>query len=117
MVDWGLAKVKGRAEMGGSPEERTLRPPSASESPETLPGATLGTPAFMSPEQARGDLDRLGPCSDVYGLGATLYSLLTGKPPFQSYDPGLILRTSRRVAFQPLATSIPRSTGPSKLSA
>ncbi len=43
---------------------------------ETLPGSALGTPAYMSPEQARGDLDRLGPGSDVYSLGATLYCLL-----------------------------------------
>ena len=63
--------------------ERTLVPSSASGSSETLPGSALGTPAYMSPEQAEGDLERLGPRSDVYSLGATLYCLLTGKPPFE----------------------------------
>ena len=58
-------------------------PSSASGSAETLPGSALGTPAYMSPEQAEGELDRLGPRSDVYSLGATLYCLLTGKPPFE----------------------------------
>jgi eukaryotic-like serine/threonine-protein kinase len=49
-------------------------------------------PAYMSAEQALGDLERLGPWSDVYSLGATLYCLLTGKPPFENDDLGSVLR-------------------------
>ena len=66
-------------------------PSSASGSAETLPGSAIGTPAYMSPEQAAGDLERLGPRSDVYSLGATLYCLLTGKPPFEADDLGAVL--------------------------
>jgi serine/threonine-protein kinase len=80
VVDWGLAKAIGRADP--SVGEQTIAP-SLSGSSETLPGSALGTPAYMSPEQAEGDFKRLGPRSDVYSLGATLYCLLTGKPPFQ----------------------------------
>ena len=89
VVDWGLAKAIGRADP--SVGEQTIAP-SSSGSSETLPGSALGTPAYMSPEQAGGDLDRLGPRSDVYSLGATLYCLLTGKPPFEGDDIGEILR-------------------------
>jgi tRNA A-37 threonylcarbamoyl transferase component Bud32 len=89
VVDWGLAKVIGRPEGSGG-AEGTLRPTSAGGSSETMPGLPLGTPAYMSPEQAAGALDRLGPASDVYSLGATLYSLLTGRAPFTDPDRGLV---------------------------
>jgi serine/threonine protein kinase len=97
VVDWGLAKATGRSEPGAG--ERTLVPSSASGSAETLPGSALGTPAFMSPEQAAGDLGALGPRSDVYGLGATLYYLLTGKPPYEGDAAGELLERVQRGDF------------------
>ncbi len=50
----------------------------------TTPGAIMGTPAYMSPEQAEGRIDEIGPPSDVYALGAILYRLLTGRVVFES---------------------------------
>jgi serine/threonine-protein kinase len=99
VVDWGLAKATGRAEPGA--EERTLVPSSASGSAETLPGSALGTPAYMSPEQARGEIENLGPRSDVYSLGATLYCLLTGRAPAEGDDVGAVLRAVQRAEFRP----------------
>jgi tetratricopeptide (TPR) repeat protein/tRNA A-37 threonylcarbamoyl transferase component Bud32 len=97
VVDWGLAKATGRS--GPEIEERTLTPSASSGSAATLAGSALGTPAYMSPEQARGDLDSLGPHSDVYSLGATLYCLLTGRAPFQDGDIGELLRNVQRGHF------------------
>ncbi len=77
VIDWGLAKSL--KESGSGPEGTVV--PGNKES-LTRMGEVLGTLAFMSPEQAAGDLDRLGPASDVYSLGATLYCMLTGRSPF-----------------------------------
>ncbi len=83
VVDWGLAKRIGGRDFDGEAGEFAPLRSSASGSAETLPGSAMGTPAYMSPEQAAGDLDRLGPGSDVYSLGATLYHLLTGQMPIE----------------------------------
>jgi serine/threonine protein kinase len=62
----------------------------------TCDGSALGTPAYMPPEQARGAIEVMGPCSDVFGLGAILYHLLTGRPPYQgdSVDTTLLAATA-----------------------
>jgi serine/threonine-protein kinase len=100
VVDWGLAKAQGRADADAL-DERPLLPSSASGSAETLPGSALGTPAYMSPEQAIGRLEDLGPRSDVYSLGATLYCLLTGRAPVEGDDLGAVLRAVQRGEFPP----------------
>jgi serine/threonine-protein kinase len=101
VVDWGLAKPVGRPEGADGSAEGTLRPASASGSAPTQLGSVIGTPAFMPPEQAAGRLDQLGPASDVYSLGATLYCLLTGQAPVTGADRAAVLRQVQRGEFPP----------------
>jgi serine/threonine-protein kinase len=101
VVDWGLAKLVGRPAGSDGAAGVTLRPLSAEGLAPTHLGVPIGTPAFMSPEQAAGKLGELGPASDVYSLGATLYCLLTGRAPVGAGDVGEVLQKVQRGEFAP----------------
>jgi serine/threonine protein kinase len=102
VVDWGLARptadTQGSVATGGEPA-----PGGAAEldGPVTRAGEVLGTPAFMSPEQAVGRTNLVGPASDIYSLGATLYVLLTGCPPFENDRLDALLSRVRVGDFPP----------------
>jgi len=77
VMDWGVAKVLAEQDSPGPVAvSEPAAPPAA-----TAPGTVLGTPAYMAPEQARGEVERVREPSDVYALGAILHFLLTGRAP------------------------------------
>jgi tetratricopeptide (TPR) repeat protein len=95
VMDWGLAKVLGdqgsQTEPGDFDPDATtgLQTEISTPQPEgsaTRTGAVLGTPAYMAPEQAGGDIRKLDARSDVFGLGAILCQILTGRPPYSASD-------------------------------
>jgi serine/threonine-protein kinase len=95
VVDWGLAKRLDRpSQPAADAGEATPLPNPDGE--KTEQGQVLGTPAYMSPEQAVGRWDAVGPASDIYGLGATLYHLLTGQPPVRGPSRAEVLAQVRR---------------------
>lgn len=82
VLDWGLAKIIDDGELGGRlPGSTDL---SDSALAHTMDGEVIGTPLYMSPEQAAGDLESVDKQTDVYGLGAILFAILTGSAPHET---------------------------------
>ncbi len=101
VVDWGLAKLMGdTAEQ--QRDESALRLQRDGDPLKTMPGAAVGTPSYMSPEQAAGELDQLTGAADIYGLGATLYYVLTCRPPVSGNNTQETLEKVRLGAVTPL---------------
>jgi serine/threonine-protein kinase len=99
VVDWGFAKVLTIPEDSVVPEERkknsvirTVRTGSGSDS---LSGSVMGTPAYMPPEQAIGDVEKVDTRSDVFSLGAILLEILTGSPPYPPKSDDLLVLAAR----------------------
>ncbi|QDU98979.1 serine/threonine-protein kinase [Lignipirellula cremea] len=80
VIDWGLAKVLDEIH---SLDSLTARQSSAVSEQSTMQGQVLGTPLYMAPEQASGRIDELDERTDIYGLGAILYAILTGCAPHE----------------------------------
>jgi serine/threonine-protein kinase len=96
VMDWGLAKLMtapADAESGHAGDSRCS---AAMDEERSWAGSILGTPSYMAPEQARGEVERVDGRADVFGLGALLCEMLTGAPPFAGdRGTGLVARSAR----------------------
>jgi tetratricopeptide (TPR) repeat protein len=101
VVDWGLARSFAQRGPERSGDEPALLPVVGEDEASREMGQAPGTPAYMSPEQAAGRWDVIGPTSDVYSLGATLYHLLTGRAPFTGSSPAEVLQGVKRGDLAP----------------
>lgn len=101
VVDWGLAKSLDEAEFVPAAKHRLRSKSRPVSDTDTMDGTALGTPQYMSPEQASGKLSTVNSLSDIYSLGATLYHLLIGSPAFAGGDLSKLLHSVRTGEFAP----------------
>jgi len=104
VMDWGLAKVLPRGRTADEPRPdpeqaavsviRTVR--TGSDADASRPGSAMGTPAYMAPEQACGDVESIDERADVFGLGSILCEILTGQPAYTGPSLQAIQRTAMR---------------------
>ena len=107
VLDWGLARMSSDIESGPMDSGASLA--GSPSFATTIAGEVIGTPLYMAPEQAIGDLDSIDERTDVYGLGAILFAMLSGVPPHQASS----VREGQPVRIQELLKAISENPSPS----
>src|SRR5262249_23583863 len=94
VIDWGLAKFLAGRDAWPAEATQTSVTPNESDD-HTQPGSVMGTLEYMPPEQAKGRIEEMSERSDVFGLGAILCAILTGKPPYVGPTKANVLRQAQ----------------------
>ena len=115
VMDWGLAKIVGREDIRAGDLVTSSR--LGSDIAHTMAGSAIGTPAYMSPEQANGELDKIDHRSDIYSLGAILYEMLTLERPVEGDTPLIVLVNAAEGNIVPPEQRAPTRHVPRELSA
>jgi len=118
LLDWGLAKLKGQQDVHADGLAKTIQALGVGDDNEIAKsayGQAIGTPSYMPPEQAKGQLDEVDERSDIYSLGAVLYELLTGRPPFTGKDVQTVLK--KVIEVKPTAITSIEPGAPPELAA
>lgn len=115
VMDWGLAKVLGREDIHAA-DARPLDPDTTSAL-HTMEGQVMGTPSYMSPEQAQGKISELDERSDIFSLGGILYKILTHHAPYKGKNAREALEKARKRLLQPPDLRAPKNAIPAELTA
>ena len=116
VMDWGIAKIIGQQDTALE-EKRSPNPNESDKHTQTMEGIVLGTPAYMSPEQAWGNVSELGERSDIFSLGAILYKILTFHAPYEGENLRAILKKAQDHAFVSPDIRAPQQNVPPELNA
>ncbi len=102
LVDWGIAKIQGHEDRPSDVARAASQSASA-----TAVGSVMGTPSYMAPEQARGDIAAVDERTDVFALGALLFHMLSGQPPFVGPTSLAVLAAALESRREPLRSLVP----------
>lgn len=108
VMDWGLAKELGDAVPTSVDLEANAAAPENASIDQTRDGSVMGTPGYMPPEQARGEIDRVDRRADVFAIGAILCEVLTGVPPYGTDSTAEVLSRAMAATLGPAFESLDR---------